>query len=51
MIARQLTTTLPDGTPVLVTLWPEGGGELAFKEGDGRWSRWGVPVELVEEQP
>lgn len=43
MAPRIFTATLPGGQRVLVTLWDDTSGELAFREGD----RWGVPVELV----
>lgn len=55
-----LRGTTNDGEEVLVTLFPPEGvldsptrepltGELAFREGDGAWARWGVPTTLTEE--
>lgn len=41
-MTAQFTGTLPGGQQVLVTLWDESSGELAFREGD----RWGVPVTI-----
>ena len=58
MSARIFVGALPDGVlpgvaggiPILVTVHDaEGVAEVAFKTGDGQWSRWGLPVELSEE--
>ena len=45
---RILKGALPDGQQVLVTLWPEGDAEVAFKlPGD---TRWGPATPLKEEK-
>ena len=49
-MSRIFTGILPDGRQVLVTIWPEGGGEVAFRDSPDGWVRWGIPTELVEEQ-
>lgn len=39
-------------TEYLVTLWPDGTGELAHRPGqDNRGARWSVPLPLKDDQP
>lgn len=41
---------VPGGIPILVTVHDaEGIAEVAFKTGEGRFARWGIPTELSEE--
>lgn len=46
---RVFTGVLPDGTHVLVTIWPdpEDSAEVAFR--DHTDATWGPPTQLVEE--
>lgn len=61
---RTFTGTLPsaetpEGQPVLVHLfeestdegvtWTQVGMEVAVKEGEGRFARWGLPAAMTEE--
>lgn len=62
---RTFTGKTEDGQPVMVTIFEETptrrgpqrgdpplrivGMEVAFKEGEGRWSRWTRPIQMTEE--
>ncbi len=45
----QFTGTDTNGVEYLLTIFDDGTHELAIREGDGRWGRWGVPIALTPE--